>query len=192
MSRAAGILALGLVLAFVLVFTRLNGSERVTLDLGVATFFRVPMPWVAFGSLLLGMGIMLLAGLHADLKVRRFLRDRLAQGDADEEDRERTVDRLQQDLFQGGPLPMVTAPVAGAAPEPEPRSVAPPESTEPEARLEAPEPVLKPEPVPLPRPELVEPQPEEIGAPPPEAADPVPEEADPVPGPTRTRPGEVP
>jgi hypothetical protein len=165
-SRAAGILALGLVLAFVLVFTRLNGSERVTLDLGVAAFYRVPMPWVAFGSLLLGMGIMLLAGLHADLKVRRFLRDRLSHGDEDEGGRDRAVDRLQQDLFQGGPLPMVTAPAPGAAPEPEP--------------------------VPLPRPELVAPQPEEIDAPPPETADPVPGEADPAPEPTRTRPGEVP
>ncbi len=109
MSRLAGIAAVGLVLLFVLFFARWNGVERVTLDLGLWTFYRVPVTWVAFGSFLLGMGVMLLAGLHADLRVRQFLRDRLAA--QDDEPRRTEVDRLQQDLFH----PVVPLP-------PQPRS----------------------------------------------------------------------
>ena len=97
MTRLAGVLAAGVALTFVLLFTRFNGAERVTLNLGLATFYRVPLAWVAVGSLLLGMGVMLLAGLHADLKVRRFLRERLAREEDAVDPPAR--DRLQQDLF---------------------------------------------------------------------------------------------
>jgi len=89
------------VLVFVLVFARWNGAERMTLDLGFWTFYRVPMTWVVFGSFLLGMLAMLLAGLHSDLRVRRFLRDRFAAGE--EEQSPGREDRLQQDLFRLGP-----------------------------------------------------------------------------------------
>ncbi|CAN5669354.1 hypothetical protein BH23GEM11_BH23GEM11_11120 [soil metagenome] len=88
------------VLVFVLVFARWNGSERMTLDLGLWTFYRVPMTWVVFASFLLGMLVMLLAGLHADLRVRRFLRGRFTAGDDDL--RHSREDRLQQDLFRLG------------------------------------------------------------------------------------------
>jgi hypothetical protein len=111
-SRLAGIASVGLVLVFVLFFARWNGAERVTLDLGLWTFYRVPITWVAFVSLLLGMGVMLLAGLHADLRVRKFLRDRLAA--QDEDSRRPEVDRLQQDLF----TPVSPAPVGEPAPVP--------------------------------------------------------------------------
>jgi len=100
-SRLAGPLAAGVALAFVLLFTRWNGAERVTLDLGLKTFYRIPLAWVAVGSLLLGMGIMLLAGLHNDLRVRRFLRERLAQDEALAQEEARfAADRAQQDLFR--------------------------------------------------------------------------------------------
>lgn len=98
MSRLAGISAIVVVLASVLLFARWNGSERMTLDLGLWTFYRVPMTWVVFASFLLGMLVMLLAGLHADLRVRRFLRSRYAPGD-EEPDPARS-DRLQRDLFR--------------------------------------------------------------------------------------------
>jgi uncharacterized integral membrane protein len=116
-SRLAGLASVGLVLVFVLFFARWNGAERVTLDLGLWTFYRVPVTWVAFLSLLLGMGVMLLAGLHADLRVRKFLRDRLAAQDDDS--RRSEVDRLQQDLFTSvaPPPPSVAPPPpSGAAP----------------------------------------------------------------------------
>lgn len=84
------------VLSMVMLFARVNGAERVTLDLGFHTFYQVPLTYVAFGSLFVGMLVMLLAGIQADLKVRRFLRERLA--DEDRQERE-LVDRNQRDLF---------------------------------------------------------------------------------------------
>jgi hypothetical protein len=55
---------------------------------------------VAFGSLLLGMLVMLVAGIRSDLKVRGILRARLEAEDIEE--RSRFVDRAQQDLFAEG------------------------------------------------------------------------------------------
>jgi uncharacterized integral membrane protein len=97
-SRLAGTIAVVVVLASVLLFARWNGAERMTLDLGLWTFYRVPMTWVVFASFLLGMLVMLLAGLHADLRVRRFLRSRYAAGDEDAHPPR--GDRLQRDLFR--------------------------------------------------------------------------------------------
>jgi uncharacterized integral membrane protein len=77
-------------------FARWNGEEIVTLDLGIYTFYRVPLTYVAFGGLFVGMLVMLIAGIHADLKVRRFLRERL---EAEDREERRRIDRHQQDLF---------------------------------------------------------------------------------------------
>ncbi|MEX2531363.1 MAG: hypothetical protein WD960_11370 [Gemmatimonadota bacterium] len=96
MTRLLGGAGVLLVLILVMLVARWNGGERVTLDLGLWTIYRVPMTYVAFGSLLIGMLAMLLAGLHADLRVRRFLRERLEEEDREER---RRVDRYQQDLF---------------------------------------------------------------------------------------------
>lgn len=96
MTRLLGGAGVLLVLILVMLVARWNGGERVTLDLGLWTIYRVPMTYVAFGSLLIGMLAMLLAGLHADLRVRRFLRERLAEEDREER---RRVDRFQRDLF---------------------------------------------------------------------------------------------
>lgn len=148
MSRSAGVLGAITALGLVLYFARLNSAERVTVDLGLTTLYRVPMTWVVFGSLLVGMVIMILAGLHADLKVRRVLRDRLRDEDARERE---AVDRAQQDLF----LP--TPPAAAPRPAP-PRasgSGAPPRTTAPgpERRsTDAPPTVPSPEPPPSPDP----------------------------------------
>lgn len=79
-------------------FASLNSGQRVTLRLGVATFYGVPLTVVAFGSVIAGMLIMLVAGIRSDLKVRGILRARLE--DEAREERERFVDRSQQDLFE--------------------------------------------------------------------------------------------
>lgn len=96
MSRLAGAAGVLTVLLLVMVFARWNGGERVTLDLGFHTFYRVPLTYVAFGGLFVGMLVMLAAGLHSDLKVRRYLRERLAEEDLAER---RRIDRAQHDLF---------------------------------------------------------------------------------------------
>jgi uncharacterized integral membrane protein len=81
-------------------FASLNSGQRVTLRLGFTTLYGVPLTVVAFGSLLVGMLVMLVAGIHADLKVRRILRARLEA--EDREERARFIDREQQDLFGEG------------------------------------------------------------------------------------------
>ncbi|MSR22768.1 MAG: hypothetical protein EXR92_04375 [Gemmatimonadetes bacterium] len=96
MSRLTGAGGVLVVLVMVMFFARWNGAERVTLDLGFHTFFRVPFTYVAFGGLFIGMLVMLVAGIHSDLKVRRFLRERLEEEDREER---RRIDRHQQDLF---------------------------------------------------------------------------------------------
>jgi len=103
MSRVLGGAGILLVVALSVAFAALNGNQRVTLRLGFATFYGVPLTVVAFGGLLTGMLIMLVAGIHSDLKVRRILRDRLAEEGL--QDQNRFVDQSQQDLFDGGAPP---------------------------------------------------------------------------------------
>ena len=78
-------------------FASLNSSHRVTLRLGFVTLLGVPLTVVVFGAVILGMLVMLGAGVQSDLKVRRILRARLVE--EDREERERAVDQSQQDLF---------------------------------------------------------------------------------------------
>jgi uncharacterized integral membrane protein len=87
------------VLVISMAFAALNGGQRVTLRLGVVTLYGVPVTAVAFGTLILGMVVMLVAGINSDLKVRRILRERLAE--EDREEKARAVDRSQHDLFEG-------------------------------------------------------------------------------------------
>lgn len=100
MSRALAVAAMLGALAIAMGFASLNSGQRITLRLGFATFYGVPLTVVAFASLLLGMLVMLVAGVSSDLKVRRILRARLEAEDLEE--RSRFVDRDQQDLFGEG------------------------------------------------------------------------------------------
>lgn len=54
-------------------FAVANGGERVTVELGLVTL-RASLPLVVFLSVLLGMVLVLAAGLRADLRTRRRLR----------------------------------------------------------------------------------------------------------------------
>lgn len=98
MSRLVSALGVLVVLFLSMGFASFNSGQRVTLRLGVATFYGVPLTVVAFGSVIAGMLIMLVAGIRSDLKVRSILRARLE--DEAREERERFVDRSQQDLFE--------------------------------------------------------------------------------------------
>ncbi len=100
MSRFAGAVGVISVLLLVLVFARLNGGEHVTIDLGITVFYRVPLTYVAFAGLFVGMLVMFVAGIHSDLRVRRFLRHRLEEEGREEQKR---IDRDQRDLFQPEP-----------------------------------------------------------------------------------------
>ena len=42
-----------------------NAGRLVTIDLGLVTLYRVPVTFVAFGGMVVGMGVMLLAGINS-------------------------------------------------------------------------------------------------------------------------------
>ena len=79
MSRIIPAIGILLVAGLAVLLQSLNGSETVTLKLGVITLYDVPITAVAFFGLLAGMVIMLVASIHNDLRVRRILRDRLTE-----------------------------------------------------------------------------------------------------------------
>ena len=87
MRRFSGLLALGVVVLLGVAFAMGNAGREVTINLGIATLHGVPVTFVAFGGMVVGMGVVLVAGINADLKVRRLLRERhlkesLAESDA--------------------------------------------------------------------------------------------------------------
>lgn len=98
MSRWLALAGAAAFVALVVWFTAHNGDQRVTLDLGFVQFYRFPVTMVAFAALLVGMLVMLLAGLHTDLRVRKILRDRLIE----EARSEGAADLGQRDLFDAG------------------------------------------------------------------------------------------
>jgi len=98
MKRLPGLLGLLLVLLLAFGLAWLNGGQRVTLRLGIATFYRVPLIVVIFGSLIVGMTIVMVAGIRGDVRVRRILREKLER-EGDEERARIFIDRAQQDLF---------------------------------------------------------------------------------------------
>ena len=101
MIRFIGPLGVVSVLVVSILFAALNGVQRVTLNLGVAVLYRVPLTLVGFTGLFMGMVVMLVAGVRSDLRVRALHRQRL-----EDEDREERalIDRTQQDLFSPSPL----------------------------------------------------------------------------------------
>jgi len=96
MIRFIGPLGVAFVLVVSILFAALNGSQRITLNLGVTVLYGVPLTLVGFAGLFMGMVVMLVAGVRSDLRVRALLRQRL-----EDEDREERalIDRTQQDLF---------------------------------------------------------------------------------------------
>jgi len=109
----SGLIGAVLLLALSAWFAGLNASARVPVDLGLVRFSRVSVPVLVFGAVLLGMLVMLIAGVRSDIHVRRILTERLA----DEDRMERAWrDRAQQDLFQDVP-DEVESPDAPATPD---------------------------------------------------------------------------
>ncbi len=97
MKRLLGWASVAILVGASIMFASLNSSHRVTLRLGFVTLLGVPLTVVVFGAVIMGMVVMLGAGVQSDLKVRRILRARLVE--EDREERERAVDQSQQDLF---------------------------------------------------------------------------------------------
>lgn len=115
MSRFLGIAAALFVVFLATAFAAANVGHRATLSLGLFTLYRVPVALVAFSGLLVGMLVMFATGVHSDLKVRRILRERLAEETRKEQG---WIDRNQRDLFAQDPDPAV-APESGRSPTPD-------------------------------------------------------------------------
>ena len=76
MNRFVSGIGLALLVVLGVGFARANAGIEVTIDLWMFTLRRVPVTFVAFGGMVVGMGVVLVAGINADLKVRRLLRER--------------------------------------------------------------------------------------------------------------------
>jgi len=137
MSRLLGILFVLVVVILAMAFAAANAGHRVTLDLGILVLYRAPVTLVAFLGLLAGMLVMFAAGIHTDLKVRRILRERLAEEARQEQG---WIDRNQRDLFAqepepedegaSGPAPLPAFPVEPRmTPQPEDESASGPASS---------------------------------------------------------------
>ena len=96
MRRFAMWLGLAAVVVLGVLFAMGNSGRFVSIDLGLFTLSRVPVTLVAFGGMVVGMGVVLAAGLNADLKVRRLLRERREQDGLAERSGRRTHDEHGQ------------------------------------------------------------------------------------------------
>ncbi len=96
MRRFSWVITVLLVVLGAMGFAAANAGNRVTLNLGLFTLYQVQVTLVAFSGLFVGMLVMFVTGIHSDLKIRRILRDRLAEEVRNEQT---WIDRSQQDLF---------------------------------------------------------------------------------------------
>lgn len=150
MSRFVGIFSVLAVVLLAMAFAAGNAGHQVTLNLGILTLYRVPVTLVAFGGLLVGMLVMFSTGIFTDLKVRKILRDRLAEESRKEQG---WIDGNQQDLFtspaegseeEGAEeeafpameTPQPAEPVRGASTQPTPTDPFPEPPEEEETRTE--------------------------------------------------------
>ena len=76
MRRFYGLAGLAVVILAGVAFARGNAGREVAINLGIVTLDSVPVTFVAFGGMVVGMAVVLVAGINADLKVRRLLRER--------------------------------------------------------------------------------------------------------------------
>ena len=79
MKRFYGLAGLAAVVLLGVAFARGNAGREVAINLGIVTLDSVPVTFVAFGGMVVGMAVVLVAGIRADLKVRRLLRERHMQ-----------------------------------------------------------------------------------------------------------------
>lgn len=76
MRRFSGWIALGAVALIGAGFAIGNAGRVVSVNLGLFTLDSAPVTFVAFGGMVVGMAVVLVAGINSDLKVRRLLQER--------------------------------------------------------------------------------------------------------------------
>ncbi len=108
MRRFYGLAGLAVVILAGVAFARGNAGREVAINLGIVTLDSVPVTFVAFGGMVVGMAVVLVAGINADLKVRKLLRERhmkesLAEPGRSSE-RGRSTERATSVVREGGTL----------------------------------------------------------------------------------------
>lgn len=68
------LLTIALSIAFAFMFAVQNGRELVNVRLGPLTFRGASLPVVVFGAILLGMVVVFIVGLRADMQARVMMR----------------------------------------------------------------------------------------------------------------------
>ena len=96
MRRFSGLAGLALVILMGVAFARGNAGREVAINLGIVTLDAVPVTFVAFGGMVVGMAVVLVAGVNADLKVRKLLRERHMK--------QSLTERGRSDAGEGGKL----------------------------------------------------------------------------------------
>ncbi len=76
MSRLLVLVGLAAVVALGIGFAVANQGNEAMVGLGIVTLREVPVTFVAFGGMVVGMVVVVAAGIHTDLRVRRLLRER--------------------------------------------------------------------------------------------------------------------
>lgn len=79
MRRFSGWIALAAVALIGAGFAIGNAGRVVSINLGLFSLDSAPVTFVAFGGMVVGMAVVLAAGINSDLKVRRLLRERRAE-----------------------------------------------------------------------------------------------------------------
>jgi len=64
----------------------LNDFQKVSINLGFVTFYRVPITVLAVVGFVLGMLLMILVGVESDLKIRSILRERFRDESREEDE----------------------------------------------------------------------------------------------------------
>lgn len=108
MRRFSGLAGLAVVILLGVAFARGNAGREVAINLGFITLDSVPVTFVAFGGMVVGMAVVLVAGINADLKVRRLLRERHMKESLAERGRSaargRSTERAKSVAREGGTL----------------------------------------------------------------------------------------
>lgn len=108
MRRFYGLAGLAVVILAGVAFARGNAGREVAINLGIVTLDSVPVTFVAFGGMVVGMAVVLVAGINADLKVRKLLRERHMKESLAERgrsgERGRSTERATSVVREGGTL----------------------------------------------------------------------------------------
>ena len=107
MNRFVVWTGLAVIIVLAIGFAMANAGREVTIDFGLFALNGVPVTFVAFGGMVVGMAVVLVAGINADLKVRRLLRERhMEDRELAERGKQRLAESSNQRLAESSSRPL--------------------------------------------------------------------------------------